>query len=160
MWELTLLENLHFKSTAFWDITPYSLFNVNRRFGGIYRLQIQGRISRPRYQRENRWQSCSAYSTLMTEAICSFETSVEFQRTTWRYIPEDSTLHNHLCENPKFHKPVAASQSLHVGNTSRLFAVSVAVLSLCRLKFVWIRISQLSLRTDRETRYSVFLELL
>jgi hypothetical protein len=46
--------------------------------------------------------SCSAYSsTLKMEAICSFETSVEFQRTTRRYIPEDSTLHNHRCETLK-----------------------------------------------------------
>jgi hypothetical protein len=29
------------------------------------------------------------------EVICSYETSVEFQRTTLHYIPEDSTLHNH-----------------------------------------------------------------
>jgi hypothetical protein len=35
------------------------------------------------------------------EAICSSETSVDFQRTTRRYIPEDSTLHNHRCENLK-----------------------------------------------------------
>jgi hypothetical protein len=27
------------------------------------------------------------------------ETSVDFQRTTRRYIPEDSTFHNHRCEN-------------------------------------------------------------
>jgi hypothetical protein len=27
------------------------------------------------------------------EAICSSETSVGTQRTTWRYIPEDGTLH-------------------------------------------------------------------
>jgi hypothetical protein len=33
------------------------------------------------------------------EAICSSETSVDFQRTTLRYVPEDSTLHNHRCEN-------------------------------------------------------------
>jgi hypothetical protein len=35
------------------------------------------------------------------EAICSFERSVDFQRTTRRYIPEDSTLHNDSCENLK-----------------------------------------------------------
>jgi hypothetical protein len=35
--------------------------------------------------------SCLAYSsTLKMEAICSFEMSVDFQWTTWRYIPEDS----------------------------------------------------------------------
>jgi hypothetical protein len=36
--------------------------------------------------------SCSAYSTLKMEAICSSETSVAFQRITRRYVPEDSTL--------------------------------------------------------------------
>jgi hypothetical protein len=37
--------------------------------------------------------SCSAYnSTLKMEATCSSETSVDIQRTTWRYIPEYSTL--------------------------------------------------------------------
>jgi hypothetical protein len=38
--------------------------------------------------------SCLAYSsTLKMEAICSSKTSVETQRTTWRLIPEDDTLH-------------------------------------------------------------------
>jgi hypothetical protein len=38
--------------------------------------------------------SCSAYSsTVKMEAICSSEKSVDFERL---YIPEDSTLHNHL----------------------------------------------------------------
>jgi uncharacterized membrane protein len=35
------------------------------------------------------------------EAICSSEKSIDFQRTTRRYIPEDRTLHNHRCENLK-----------------------------------------------------------
>jgi hypothetical protein len=29
---------------------------------------------------------------------------VDFQQTTWHYIPEDRTLHNHCCENLKSHK--------------------------------------------------------
>jgi hypothetical protein len=33
------------------------------------------------------------------EAIFSSETSVDIQRTTQRYIPEDRTLHNQRCEN-------------------------------------------------------------
>jgi hypothetical protein len=33
------------------------------------------------------------------EAICSSETSVDIQRITLCYIPEDSTLHNHRSEN-------------------------------------------------------------
>jgi hypothetical protein len=43
--------------------------------------------------------SCLPYSaTLKIEAICSSETSVDFQRTAWRYTPEDSTLHCLRCE--------------------------------------------------------------
>jgi hypothetical protein len=38
------------------------------------------------------------------EAICSSETSFDFQRTTRRDIPEARTLHNHLCENLKSSK--------------------------------------------------------
>jgi hypothetical protein len=40
-------------------------------------------------------------STLKMEAICSSETSVNTQRTTRRYIPEDDTLHDHRCGNLK-----------------------------------------------------------
>jgi hypothetical protein len=36
--------------------------------------------------------SLLAYSTLKMEEICSSETSVHFQRTTRRYIPQESTL--------------------------------------------------------------------
>jgi hypothetical protein len=72
------------KSSAFWDITPYSSLKVNRRFGGTYRLHLEGR--RIRNQRENRWQA---------------EQLIDFQWTTGRYIPEDRTLHNHSWENLK-----------------------------------------------------------
>jgi hypothetical protein len=44
--------------------------------------------------------SCLAYSsTLKMEATCSSGTSVDFQRTARRYIPEDRTLHGHRCES-------------------------------------------------------------
>jgi hypothetical protein len=36
-------------------------------------------------------------STLKIEATYSSETSVEFHRTTWRYIPQDRTVHNDRC---------------------------------------------------------------
>jgi hypothetical protein len=35
------------------------------------------------------------------EATCSSETSVDFELTTRRYIPEDGTIHNHRRENLK-----------------------------------------------------------
>jgi hypothetical protein len=41
------------------------------------------------------------FSTLRMKVICSSETSVDTQRTTRRYIPEDSILLNHCCENLK-----------------------------------------------------------
>jgi hypothetical protein len=80
------------KSTIFWYITTCSQLKVNRRFGGTHRLHLQGqRISRARNQRECRWQA-SYCSTLKMEAISSAETSIDFQRTTRRYVPEYSTL--------------------------------------------------------------------
>jgi hypothetical protein len=36
--------------------------------------------------------SCLAYLTLKMEVICSSETLVDFQQTTWRYIQDESTL--------------------------------------------------------------------
>jgi hypothetical protein len=74
------------KSTVFWDITPCSPLKVNRRFGGTFRLNLQGRISRAKYQRKSTLLatcfslvSCSDYLTLNMEAICFFETSVDFE---------------------------------------------------------------------------------
>jgi hypothetical protein len=48
--------------------------------------------------------SSLAYSsTLKMKAKCSSETSVDFQRTSRRYIPDDTTLHDLRCENLKSH---------------------------------------------------------
>jgi hypothetical protein len=44
---------------------------------------------------------CSPYSTLKMEAVFSSETSVDFQQTRRPYIIENSTLHNHRCEDLK-----------------------------------------------------------
>jgi hypothetical protein len=41
------------------------------------------------------------FSTLKMEVIYFSEMSVDFPRTTRRYIPEEGTLHNHRCENLK-----------------------------------------------------------
>jgi hypothetical protein len=41
--------------------------------------------------------SCLFYSlTLKMEEMYSSETSIDFQRTTWRYIAEDRTLQSEL----------------------------------------------------------------
>jgi hypothetical protein len=64
------------KSTIFWNITPCSPLSVNRRFGGTSRLHLQG------------WKNKFS----MKPAIYCSGTSVDTQRTTRRYIPEDYTL--------------------------------------------------------------------
>jgi hypothetical protein len=71
------------KSSIFWHITPCILLQGNRRFCSPSAFTLVS-------------------STLKMEETCSSETSVDFQRTTWYYIPEDIILHNHLCENLKF----------------------------------------------------------
>jgi hypothetical protein len=35
-------------------------------------------------------------STLKMEATCSSETSADFHQTTWRYIPEEKSVHFYL----------------------------------------------------------------
>jgi hypothetical protein len=82
------------KSTIFRKITPCSPLKVNRRFGGTYRRWQAEQSARLCLPPVFTLVSCLAYSsTLKMEAKCSSETSVEFQRTTRRYIPEDNTLH-------------------------------------------------------------------
>jgi hypothetical protein len=44
-------------------------------------------------------------------ATCSSATSVDFQQSTLRYMPEDRILYNHYCENLKFYGLVAISQN-------------------------------------------------
>jgi hypothetical protein len=90
----TYFKILYLKSSIFWDKTPCSPLKVNRRFGGIYRLHLEDRrISQVRNNCESRWQaeraysvllpaltvvSCSDYSNLKMEGICSCETSLTF----------------------------------------------------------------------------------
>jgi hypothetical protein len=61
------------KFRVFWDIAPCSDVEVDRRFRGAYCLNHQGDV-------------------LMMEAVRTSETSVNFNVTTRRYIPEDSEL--------------------------------------------------------------------
>jgi hypothetical protein len=64
----------------------------NRRFGETYGLHLLWRRYLARLIRLWWWKWC--YS----------ETSLCFQRTTWRYMLEDSGLLNHRCENLKSYK--------------------------------------------------------
>jgi hypothetical protein len=57
---------------------------------------------------------CLAYpSVVKMKAVCSCETSVHFKQNTWRYIPEDRTLHNHRCANFKSDNMGRADVKLH-----------------------------------------------
>jgi hypothetical protein len=85
------------KSSVFWDITLCGLLKVNRLFGGRCRLHPQGRSLRARGQRESRWQTVfmiGLYFGPEDEGDMFLETSVDFEQTTPRYIPEDRTLLN------------------------------------------------------------------
>jgi hypothetical protein len=85
---LEFLTAADMNSSIFCDITPYSPLKVNRRFGGTcFHLETkQGTSLLPAFT----LVSCLAYSSILKmDATCSSEASVEFQRTTRRYIPED-----------------------------------------------------------------------
>jgi hypothetical protein len=80
------------KSTIFWDIKPCSPLRANRRLG---ETSPPSSWSKHKLSKKPAFTliSCLAYFwTLKTEAICSSETSVDSQQTTWCYIPEDGTL--------------------------------------------------------------------
>jgi hypothetical protein len=84
------IKNCFEEYTIFWDITPCSLLEVNRRFEGTHRLHLPICFHAGFFP-------CSVYSSaLKMEAVCSSEKSVDFQRTIRRYIPEASPLRN-LC---------------------------------------------------------------
>jgi hypothetical protein len=84
------------KNAVFWDVW-LCRSSVNRRFGGTYRLHLQGRKIREWGASLSRW-----LQTAM-EAISSSETLV-YTRSTQRHIPEDCILHSHRCEYLKSYK--------------------------------------------------------
>jgi hypothetical protein len=53
------------------------------------------------------------------EAVCSSETSVDLQRATRRYIPEDSNVHNHHFENLKSYTTILVCICNNVENLDR-----------------------------------------
>jgi hypothetical protein len=87
-------------SSIYWVITPCSMFEVNRRFGGKYSLHLQGlRTTKDRHQHYVLLAtfftlvSVLVYSsTLKMEITHSSETWVHFQPTIRRFNPVDRTL--------------------------------------------------------------------
>jgi hypothetical protein len=94
------------KNSILWDITPCSssqpLF-PGEHIASIFRVHNNPSKKPPDLCLLPAWCWCFAWlsSTLNMEATCSSETTVDFQRTTRNYIPEDRILHNHRCEDLK-----------------------------------------------------------
>jgi hypothetical protein len=74
-------------SSVFWVITPFILSKVNWSFWRTCCLHLQC------------WRVAQFYSsTIQMDATYSFETSLNFQWTTQRYIPEHGIRHNRCHE--------------------------------------------------------------
>jgi hypothetical protein len=114
--DLVVQRPLCTKNSVFWEITPCSPLKVNQHLGRTCRLHLQGR----RLSKARNWHEASrmkikrfvansaifftlvsylAYSSTIKIETCYSETSVDLQRTTWSYIPEDKTLYKHRCKN-------------------------------------------------------------
>jgi hypothetical protein len=92
------LTAMFMKSSIFWDMTPCSPLKCNRHLGVIYRLHLLGQsISQARYQYDPISEEVFAGFLLGSffysrkKATRSSETSVGFQLTTLRYIPQDNS---------------------------------------------------------------------
>jgi hypothetical protein len=82
----------------FWDATTCRSAEVIQRFGGTYSLHLQGgRVSKESNQKEIARRG--ARSTLKMEVVRSFKTSMNFYRTIWSHIPENSTIYSHRSQN-------------------------------------------------------------
>jgi hypothetical protein len=85
-----VLTAMFIKISIYWDITPCRPLKVNRCFAETCWIHLQGRkTSWTRNLRE----AGSKQGSLKKEATFPSETSIDFQRTTRCYIPEDTTLH-------------------------------------------------------------------
>jgi hypothetical protein len=94
------------KSYIFWDTMPCSPLKANRCFGAVCRLHLQTqRINQAINQHEGGSKQADRklfllhagflptyFLTVKMEVARSSETSVDFQRTIWHYIPEYFTV--------------------------------------------------------------------
>jgi hypothetical protein len=80
------------KSTVFWDITPSSPLEVNRRFGGTYRLHLQGRrMNQARNEHKAGSSQCSACCLLYAGffLVLFFDTSHKAVILNSCHLPKD-----------------------------------------------------------------------
>jgi hypothetical protein len=113
--EIIRLPSLPLRLWLTWCICCLS-FSFKTVKDGIVRWNIQAGLQRKLhkefcllgYNSMLTLDSCSDYSsTLQMEALCSYETSVDSERTTRLYIPEERTPHSHRCENLKSYMSLA-----------------------------------------------------
>jgi hypothetical protein len=85
------------KNIVFWYVAQCRYF-VSRRFGGTYRLHLQGRSNPRTMNQREHIAICSRWFivTLKMEAIRSSETSAN-KIPTRRHIPEDGILQLQVC---------------------------------------------------------------
>jgi hypothetical protein len=100
------------KISIFWDITPCSPLKFNPCFRGICRFHLkEGRISQARNWGEagsEQWNCLAEISDHIGERRemqekCQFLLVFPSKQANWCCIPENSTLHNHRCENLKYY---------------------------------------------------------
>jgi hypothetical protein len=72
-----VLTALVVKSTIFWDTTPYSPFSVNRRFGGTYRLHLQGRRNKFSKRKPASKQAASRFFSMTTRCHISINDTLK-----------------------------------------------------------------------------------
>jgi hypothetical protein len=84
-------------STSNWDVGIYG--HVRAKIWILTTAECIWRVQSSRmWRRVVVWKSTDVPEEQVASA-CSSETSVDFQQTTWRYIPQDRTLHIQRCEN-------------------------------------------------------------
>jgi hypothetical protein len=116
---LALLRTLHFKnSSIFCDIMPCSPLKVNRRFRRTCHLHLHSWWVSLASNRHVADSKSSLASTLKMDMTCSSETSADFQQTTWCYIPDNRTIHNHCRENLESY---AIRIQMHLRNCKAFF---------------------------------------
>jgi hypothetical protein len=98
------------KSAIHWVITFHIYLKVNWRFGGKFLLHIQCFKSKENRKQANPYSCCLLHAGSLLFCLnmmskCTSETSGDFHQITWRYVPEDIIIHNHRCENLKWHNP-------------------------------------------------------
>jgi hypothetical protein len=96
------------KIYIFWDITPFSLFkstDVSENYvASIFMIKEYRKQETSVKQVASRSVcclilpvSCLAYPSTLKMEICSSKTPVDFQRATWRYIPDNRIHHIVMC---------------------------------------------------------------